>query len=304
MKITLDITRLLKEKKITPKEYNKLLKLSANDLNASSINILAAFGVLAVVAAVIALKPSLLLATFLSVLVLMIGFGVLLKYKKNWEMLGNVLLMTGSIGLASDLFRFFEGHLAVFFIISLMYLIMSFIANSSLLAALSVLAVSPLIGMGSGYDFASYFLFVEKPLVTILVFSLLAVISFFISTRVNPVKEKLAIVFCRTSLILVNLGFWVGSLGGDRMLHINHSDVVFTVFWAVGILTAGIWATLKDRRYLVNLSAVFGAIHFYTQWFERLGAEPISVLSAGLIALVIAVALWKFNSSGLINKRR
>ena len=46
---------------------------------------------------------------------------------------------------------------------------------------------------------------------------------------------------------------------------------------------------------MVNLVATFGAIHFYTQWFERLGANPLSILIAGVLALVFALGLWRFN---------
>jgi hypothetical protein len=46
---------------------------------------------------------------------------------------------------------------------------------------------------------------------------------------------------------------------------------------------------------VVNVVAVFAAIHFYTQWFERLGLEPMSVLGGGLIMLAIAIGLWMFN---------
>jgi len=41
--------------------------------------------------------------------------------------------------------------------------------------------------------------------------------------------------------------------------------------------------------------AVFGAIHFYTQYFERLGASPGSILFAGLAALGIAFAIFRYN---------
>lgn len=43
------------------------------------------------------------------------------------------------------------------------------------------------------------------------------------------------------------------------------------------------------------LLAGFGAIHFLTQWFERLGAEPGSVLIAGLLTLGIALGLRALN---------
>jgi hypothetical protein len=47
----------------------------------------------------------------------------------------------------------------------------------------------------------------------------------------------------------------------------------------------------------VNLASVFGAIHFYTQWFERLGAQPLAIILAGLITVVIAVLLWRYNAA-------
>jgi hypothetical protein len=78
------------------------------------------------------------------------------------------------------------------------------------------------------------------------------------------------------------------------------SDVVipayaFSIAWALALIGAGFWAVQANRRWLVNVAAAFGAIHFYTQWFERLGATPLSVLLGGLVMLAIAVALWAFN---------
>jgi hypothetical protein len=40
---------------------------------------------------------------------------------------------------------------------------------------------------------------------------------------------------------------------------------------------------------------VFGAIHFYTQWFETLGANPATVFTAGLLMLAFAFGMWRFN---------
>jgi hypothetical protein len=69
----------------------------------------------------------------------------------------------------------------------------------------------------------------------------------------------------------------------------------FVIGWAVVLLGTGIWAVQENRRWVVNVVAVFAAIHFYTQWFERLGLEPMSVLGGGLIMLAIAIGLWIFN---------
>ena len=72
-------------------------------------------------------------------------------------------------------------------------------------------------------------------------------------------------------------------------------EPVFVVGWAVALLGAGIWAVRVNRRWLVNVVAVFAAIEFYTQWFERLGLEPVSVIVGGLLMLAFALGLWMFN---------
>ena len=111
-------------------------------------------------------------------------------------------------------------------------------------------------------------------------------------------------------VFLVNFGFWVGSLWGDSLtlpralLHVDpgapgRSEIVppmvFIVGWAVALVATGAWAVKANRRWVVNVVAVFGAIHFYTQWFERLGATPVSVLVGGLLVLAFAIAAWKLN---------
>jgi hypothetical protein len=128
------------------------------------------------------------------------------------------------------------------------------------------------------------------------------------STRVLADYERIAIQAARTAILLVNFGFWIGSLWGDPLILLRGlegraarlSDVVipdyaFSIAWAVALIGAGFWAAHVNRRWLVNSAAAFGAIHFYTQWFERLGATPLSVLLGGLVMLAIAVALWAFN---------
>jgi hypothetical protein len=45
---------------------------------------------------------------------------------------------------------------------------------------------------------------------------------------------------------------------------------------------------------VVTTVAVFGAIEFYTQWFERLGAEPWAIIIAVTI-VGFAIVLWRYN---------
>ena len=45
----------------------------------------------------------------------------------------------------------------------------------------------------------------------------------------------------------------------------------------------------------LNAAAIFGALHFYTQWFEFLGANPFSVLAGGILLIGFGLGLRWFN---------
>jgi len=295
MKITLDITKLLDEGKITQVEYDRLTQLSSKDTGSLAINILVAFGVLAVTGGVIELEPSLLLGTLLALTLAGTGLFIIYNHQKQWGILGNILLLIGSLGTAASLFQFFDGETSVFLIIAVLFIFAGVIARSGLLMALSALSIAPLIKMGTFYEHASYFLFVEQPILTIIVYGLLSYGAYFLSTKLEPQYERLAIIFSRTSLLMVNFGFWVGSLWGDKVFDSSFTEGTLALLWAGILIATGIWAMKKDKRFVVNIVATFGAIHFYTQWFEILGEEPVAILLAGVIAIVISIGLWKYN---------
>jgi hypothetical protein len=180
--------------------------------------------------------------------------------------------------------------------------------------ALAVLALAGCLGASTGYWHATYELSITEPTLTIVLFSTLALAAFLASSRVGPAYEALALTASRVSLFLINFGFWIGSLWGDPLLLLRLltagdprlvtsptlRDVivpaeVFIVGWAVALLAVAAWAVKANRRWVVNIAAVFGAIHFYTQWFERLGATPVSVLVGGVLVLAFAVVAWKLN---------
>jgi len=64
------------------------------------------------------------------------------------------------------------------------------------------------------------------------------------------------------------------------------------------IVGVGPWAARNNRRWVVTTAAVFGAIEFYTQWFERRGAEPWAIIVAGLTIVAFAIALWRYHLTG------
>jgi iron complex transport system permease protein len=155
-----------------------------------------------------------------------------------------------------------------------------------------------------------------NPSITIAFFALLAGAAYLISQHVGQAYQQLAIIFARVSLILVNFGFWIGSLWGDypgetwahgegyqfwsdreawRAARLHVPEIAFIVGWAIVIIAVGAWAARANRRWVVTTAAVFGAIEFYTQWFERLGAEPWAIIVAGLTIVAFAIALWRYN---------
>ena len=190
-----------------------------------------------------------------------------------------------------------EASAPAFLAITLGFAAAGTFARSGLLIGLSVLALSSSIGARTGYAHATYFLGIEEPFWTIVLFSGVALACFLASRHLAAAYERLAIIASRTSLFMVNFGFWIGSLWGDKLG--NPSPVippsVFSILWAVGLIGLAIWAVRANRRWVVNTAAVFGAIHFYTQWFQVLGSNPASVLLCGLLTLALALGLWKLN---------
>jgi iron complex transport system permease protein len=215
------------------------------------------------------------------------------------------------------------GHMVLFLIAAAWLLSVGALAQNGLLVALSAIALAGALGSSTGYWHASYALIVREATVTILVFGLLGAAASYLSIAVlREPYARLARLFALMALLWVNFGFWVGSLWGDYPLEawvapdimsppfnkeawdalrawrasaLFISRHVFTVVWALALAGVGAWGAARGRRGAVNMAAVFGGIHFYTQWFERLRATPETVIVAGIITVAIAFALWRYN---------
>ncbi len=311
MKITLDISRLVEEGKVTPEEAQRLIALASHETGSLAINILIGFGVVAIAAGAVALVPTPLTAVTLGLALTAAGFAVLVSRVKQWDVLGQICLVIGALMLCGGVIAFGEGSLAAMLIVTAVLALIAVAARSSLLTVLAVLAASACLGAKAGYAHAMYSLAIFEPTLTIVLFSALAFAAYQASKRLPADYERIALAAARTAILLVNFGFWIGSLWGDPLFLLSRmagkaraaprlEDVViphtfFSIAWAVMLIAAALWAMRINRRWLVNVAAIFGAIHFYTQWFETLGATPVSVLLGGLMMLAIALALWAFN---------
>jgi hypothetical protein len=315
MKVTLDLSKLLEEGKLSPAEAQRLHDLGAHDTGAFAINILVSFGVVAVTAGAVALVPTPVTALSIGLAVLATGLALtLLPGKEQWSLLAQICLVLGALMFSGSVLAIGKGALAEMLIVTAALAVAAIVARSSLLMVAAVLALGACLGARAGYWDATYMLAIYEPLVTIVLFSLLALGTYYLSKSLAADYERLALIAARTSVFMVNFGFWIGSLWGDHLLFIRsllrgdssistnsfaNSQMIpplaFVVGWAVVLLGAGAWAVRENRRWAVNVAAVFGAIHFYTQWFERLRLEPMTVFVGGLLMLAFALGLWMFN---------
>lgn len=318
MKIVLDIDQLLADGEINDAEYQKLQTLSRKATGSLALNILIGFGVVSTVVGGLALLQSWPLALALGLLLCALGVLVLQRARDAWSVFAIIVLLVGTVMTSAAILAIAEGSTPAFLGVSVFCLACAVISRSVLLSILATLSVMGALDALVLYWHASYGLVIVHPAYTIAVFTLLALIAYQISLRVPPDYSRLAIAFARSSLFMVNLGFWVGSLWGDA-LWTRHDDdkpswvsageavipdVAFAIAWAVGLVAVGVWAARANRPWVVNLMAVFGAIHFYTQYFERLGATPVSILLAGLIMIAIAMAIVAYNRSARTDSTR
>lgn len=311
MKVVLDLSQLLEDGEITPAEAEKLKKLSVKSTGSLAFNILIGFGVIAVAIGAVALVPDAITGIVLGTIVLAIGLALLHYSPLEWGVLGNICVILGALGLGGGVVYMTEGSVWAFLGCAIGFAIAGVIAKSGLLIALAVLALSSVLGARTGYFHASYFLGIKEPTLTIIAFSLITLAAYQISLMVQAAYERLALMAARVSILLVNFGFWIGSLWGDRLEQLTDvlgrtkdnvltiPRIAFVIGWALALIAFAVWAMANDRRWVVNVCAVFGAIHFYTQFFERLGPNPLAILLGGVSALGIAIGIWQFNKKAV-----
>lgn len=297
MKVIIDLDRLLSEGEIDPSEYERLRRLSAREMGALVINLLAGFGMVAVVVAALALVPA---ATTAVVIGLLIGGGgciLTLMQREQWMGLAHAAVAVGALLVAGGVVTFAQGAISAFLIAAAVLVVAGVFIRSRLLIVGAVLALSSCLGARTGYIHATYFLGIQEPTATTILFGIFSIGCYGLAERLGPEYRGLALVASRTGVFLVNFGLWIGSLWGDRLGVEGFfiPDWVFAMVWAVVLVAAAFWAWRADRRWLINVVAVFAAIHFYTQWFERLGTSAGAVLLAGLIALAFAIGLRALN---------
>lgn len=298
MKVTLDLDQLREDGRISQEEYERLSALAAQSTGSLAFNILIGFGVIAVSGATLALVPTPITAIVIGLIVMVGGLVLSRSGLRQWAVLANICILIGALMAGGGITIEADGSLMSILSVTAIFAVASILAQSSLLAVLATLMLSASIGARTGYFHASYFLVIQEPIITVILFTVLSIGLLQLSKTLSADYERIAIASSRTGVFLVNFGFWVGSLWGDRSASgaMIISDSAFALFWAIALVAVAIWAWRSNRRWVLNTVAVFGGIHFYTQWFETLGASPGTVLVAGLLALGFAVGLKTINT--------
>jgi hypothetical protein len=305
---------LVQEGKLTPEEASRLQALAARDTGSLAINILVGFGVVAVSAGAVALIPTGETALALGLVVFAIGLVLTFNRDERWSLLAQICLVVGALMFCGGVLALGDGALGAMPIVTAALAVAAIVARSGLLMAAAVLALGACFGARAGYWHATYALAIYEPAVTVVLFSALALATYVVSKRLPAEYERLALGSARTSVFMVNFGFWIGSLWGDNLrlirslLHndptiltsgVSAPDVIspfmFSVGWAIVLLAAAVWGMRANRRWVVNVAAVFGAIHLYTQWFDALGPGPLAFIVGGLLVLVFACGLRALN---------
>ena len=258
MKVTLDLDKLLKAGKISKEEYERLADLSKQEAKSYAFNVLIVLASIAMVVGFVGINPDFFFE-------LVKSFSRIFSRDGAYLALVLVLLAGGTA------------------------------ARSGFLVGLSSLVILSWMGGSSFYSHAAYFIAIREPAPTIIAFSLLSLGGLAVSRGLEWDLQRLALIFSRTCLFIVNMGFWIGSLWGSPFFGTKIEDYTFAALWAVALVSVGAWGAKEGRLFVVNISVIFGSIHFYTQWFENLGASPGSLMVAGMTALVITYQLRAYN---------
>jgi len=321
MKHVVDVAKLEAEGVVTAEQGAEIRKRAASETAALAINTLSTIGIMAVVGGIVVLEPSPTVAAVLGFVLAATGLALGIWRAEGFGFLAGVLTVIGGLLHCGGIVAMTDGNLLAFAYGVVVFTASGVVLRHGFLITLAVFALAALLGSSTGYWRGSYGLWVREATATVIVFSLIVALAFAVGPRLKPAYARLARIAGLLAFVWVNFGFWVGSLFGDRpgftWLHADLiygsnpnrwrllreareaafmiPDTFFAVAWALILIGLAIWAGLRNQRGMMNAVVVFGAIHFYTQWFENFRTTPVTVIAGGIIAVAIAFGLWRYN---------
>lgn len=324
MRLLVDIEALVRDGTVSAAQAARIRARARADSLSLGIGILLVFGAVAVVAGTIFLLESARATVALGLglgaaglLLALSGRGAHPALPGMLAVIGILTHLGGIFGLEAE-----PAHPWLVFLYAAALIGGAGLAlDLRFMTALSVFALAQTLAT-TGYFQATYWLAIFEPTLTIAIFGTLALAAAGAAPRLEERWARHARIFGLIAFIWVNLAFWIGSLWGDRigetlidpgladgldwearaaaeaafresLTHIP--ELAFVVAWAALILAAGALGAWRARRSVVNAAATFGAIHFYTQLFERVEMEPRLLILAGLLAIAFGWVLIVYN---------
>jgi len=175
MKVTIDLDKLLEEGKISQAEYDKFTQFSARGTAALAFNILVGFGVIAVSGATLALLPTPTTAIALGLVICAAGIALVYARYEQWMVLANICVVVGALLFGGGIIKAGEGSVGSFLLVAAAFAGAGVLARSWLLTVLAVLALSSCLGARTGYLHATYFLGIQEPTLTVLLFTIFSI---------------------------------------------------------------------------------------------------------------------------------
>ncbi len=150
MKVTLDLTKLREDGRITQAEYDKFAGFAVESTGTVAFNILVAFGIIAVGGAALARAPTPLTAIVIGLLIGGIGGGLLAASAKAWGLLAQICILAGAVMIGGGIVMFEQGSIAAFALVTVLFAVAGIAARSGMLMVGAVLALSSCLGARTG----------------------------------------------------------------------------------------------------------------------------------------------------------
>ena len=202
----------MSEGKITREECVRLKELASQETGSQGLNLLIGFGVLATTGGALALIRSATASIALGAVLEAAGITLSARYHHEWGTLGLILLLVGALTVSGGILIYTDGRIEGYVAVTAICAAVGIVARSGMLVAMAVIGLSACLGAATNYYHASYELVIRQPALTVVAFTVLALATYRLALRLPPETERLAVIASRTSLILVNFSFWVGSL--------------------------------------------------------------------------------------------
>ena len=167
MKVTLDLTDLVATGQLTQNEADRLARLGAEDTASLGSNILLAFGTVAVALGGGVLFPTVQSVIVMGVILFVLGLGLMLNKAAKWWLFAQFCVTLGALAIVGGVGYLSGGSVWANVGMTVGLGAAALLAQSGLLAALTILELAFALGARHGLLARQLFFGVDRPAFTI-----------------------------------------------------------------------------------------------------------------------------------------